>query len=121
MALRPVERVLLQTLEDIDPRQAERLKAELFELTDFSEQPLVRQRIARLLEGFALALAAWVSVEAWTVHVFEGSYLSRAPVVFPILIAFVLIFYAIGEDPLDIVNFRLPPKPGSATIQKNSQ
>lgn len=120
MALRPVEKVLLQTLEDIDPLQAERLKAELFELTDLSEQPLFRERIARLLEGFFVAFAAWISVEAWTVHFSEGSYLGRAPIVFPILIGFLLIFYAIGEDPLDIINFRLPPKSEPATIQKNS-
>lgn len=31
MKLRPVEEVLLQTLEDIDPGEAARLKAELYE------------------------------------------------------------------------------------------
>jgi len=37
MKMRPVEKVLFQTLEDIDPEQATRLKAELYGSSSFKD------------------------------------------------------------------------------------
>ncbi len=41
MTLRPVEQVLLQTLNDIDPKQAERLTKELYGFPKAREHALV--------------------------------------------------------------------------------
>jgi len=49
MALRPVEQVLLETLADIDPGEAERLKTEVSELSRARASRLGSRMLQRLL------------------------------------------------------------------------
>ena len=98
MALRPVERVLLQTLEDIDPEKSERLKAELFDFQNVKTHRSSRtvwQVLERLLV-FGLPLLV--------VEEIRESY-----VAFPAMLAAILLFYflEIVEDPFDKLEFRL--------------
>ena len=55
MALRPVEQALLETLEDIDPKEAERLRSEVSELSTARASGFGSRMLQRLL-GVTLLL-----------------------------------------------------------------
>jgi hypothetical protein len=70
MKLRPVEEVLLQTLEDIDPGEAARLKAELYDepssLIHESVSELALRVLPLLLAGITTILGFLLFSPFWS-------------------------------------------------------
>ncbi len=62
MALRPAEQVLLQTLDDIDPKQAERLRKELYEVPKPREHALGKTLERTLIEIVQLIQSAMATL-----------------------------------------------------------